>query len=74
MRPALVFLGGAMPNNETVEPHLKDRVARIWAAAAARAADSLAATGGTPVGAILTNITGATQPDASVRRRSLLKH
>jgi hypothetical protein len=28
-----------MPNNETVEPHLKDRIARIWAAAAARAAD-----------------------------------
>jgi hypothetical protein len=28
-----------MPNNETVAPHLKDRVARIWAAAAARVAD-----------------------------------
>jgi hypothetical protein len=28
-----------MPNNETVEQHLKDRIARIWAAAAARAAD-----------------------------------
>jgi hypothetical protein len=28
-----------MPDNETVAPHLKDRVARIWAAAAARVAD-----------------------------------
>jgi hypothetical protein len=27
-----------MRDNETVAPHLKDRVARIWAAAAARAA------------------------------------
>jgi hypothetical protein len=29
-----------MPDNETVAPHLKARVARIWAAAAARAPDS----------------------------------
>jgi hypothetical protein len=28
-----------MPDNRNVEPHLKDRVARIWAAAAARVAD-----------------------------------
>jgi hypothetical protein len=28
-----------MPNNENVEQQLKDQVARIWAAAAARAAD-----------------------------------
>jgi hypothetical protein len=28
-----------MPDNETVTPHLKDRIARIWAAAAARASD-----------------------------------
>jgi hypothetical protein len=28
-----------MPNNEIVEPHLRDRIGRIWAAAAARAAD-----------------------------------
>jgi hypothetical protein len=28
-----------MPNNENIEQQLKDQVARIWAAAAARAAD-----------------------------------
>jgi hypothetical protein len=28
-----------MPDNENVAPHLKDRVARIWAAAAARVVD-----------------------------------
>jgi hypothetical protein len=36
---SLVFLRGLMPDNENVQLNLKDRVARIWAAAASRAAD-----------------------------------